>query len=71
MRIENPTLLDIQSVLLFDVTGKVVFGKEKLGIENKYEFSTVGISDGVYIVKIVTKENQSLSHKIIVENSRK
>jgi hypothetical protein len=71
LRIENPTLLDIQSVLLFDVTGKVVFGKEKLGIENKYEFSTAGISDGVYIVKIVTKENQSLSHKIIVENSRK
>lgn len=71
LRIENPTLLDLQSVSLFDVTGKVIFGKEKLGIENEYQFSTAGVSDGVYIVKIVTKENQSLSHKIIVENSRK
>jgi hypothetical protein len=71
LRIENPTLINLQSVSLFDVTGKVVFGKEKLGAENEYQFSTAGISDGVYIVKIVTKESQSLSHKIIVENSRK
>lgn len=71
LKIENPKLLDLQSVSLFDVGGKVVFGKEKLGIENEYQFSTAGISDGVYIVKIVTKQNQSLSHKIIVENSKK
>lgn len=71
LRIENPTLLDILSVSLFDVSGKVIFNKEKLGIENEYQFSTAGVSDGVYIVKIITKENQSLSHKIIVKNSRK
>ncbi len=71
LQIENPTLIDLQSVLLFDVSGKVIFVKEKLGIENEYQFSTAGISDGIYIVKIVTKENQSISHKIIVENSKK
>ncbi len=71
LRVENPTLLDIRSVSLFDVTGKVIFGKEKLGVENEYEFSTSGISDGVYIVKMVTSDSQSLSHKIIVENNKK
>lgn len=69
--IENPTLLDMRSVSLFDITGKVIFGKEKLGLENKYEFPTSGISDGVYIVKLVTNDSQSLSHKIIVKNTRK
>ncbi|MFC4738917.1 T9SS type A sorting domain-containing protein [Flavobacterium ponti] len=71
LRVENPTLLDVRSISLFDVTGKVIFGKEKLGIENEYEFSTSGISDGVYIVKMVTSDSQSLSHKIIVKNNKK
>ena len=71
LKIENPTLLDVRSISLFDITGKVIFGKEKLGIENEYEFPTSAISDGVYIVKMVTNDSQSLSHKIIVKNNRK
>ena len=71
LKIDNPKLIDLQNIQLFDVSGKVVFGKDKLGKESEYQFPTNGISDGVYIVKIVTKENQSLSHKIIIENSGK
>ena len=70
LRIENPTLLDISSVSLYDITGKIIFAKEKVGIDNVYEFPTSTFSDGIYIVKLVAKNNQSLSHKIIVKNVR-
>lgn len=71
LRIENANLIDIQSVTLFDLSGKTIFYQNKLAIENQYEFSTLGLSEGIYIVKLVTSDNQSISHKIIVKNTKK
>ena len=71
LTIENPKLIDVQLVSLYDISGKIIFTKEKLGTENEYKFSTSSLSDGVYIVKLLSKDNQSLSHKVIVKNSDK
>ena len=64
--ISNPNLLDINSVSLFDLTGKLIFNKEKLGAPATYEFSSAGLSDSVYIIKIKTAENKEVNKKILI-----
>jgi len=71
LTIQNPKMLDVRSISLFDITGKVIFAKEKLQTENEYKFPTSNLSDGVYIVNLVTTDNQKLSHKIIIKNSKR
>lgn len=68
LTILNSSLLEIESIQLFDITGKQIFNKKGLNINPKYDFSTASLSDGVYLVKIYTKDSLSKSHKIIVSN---
>lgn len=68
--IQNPNLADIKSVVLFDITGKNIFRKDNLGTSEIYSFSTSGLSKGVYIVDLVTSDNQKFSQKIIVNNQK-
>jgi hypothetical protein len=70
LMISNPNLLDTNAIKLYDINGKVVFNKEKLGTQASYSFPTSGFADGVYIVNISTKDNQSLSQKIIIKNKK-
>lgn len=70
LTIANPNLIDIKSFSLYDITGKLILGSTRLGSEEKYQFSTSGISEGVYIVKLVTQENQYFSQKIAVFNKK-
>ena len=48
--------------------GKLIFSKKDLGINASYNFSTSGLSDGIYIVKIATQDKLELGKKIIVKN---
>jgi hypothetical protein len=64
--ISNPDLIDLKSCSLYDITGKLVLYKTNLGIESMYRFSTVGFSDGIYIVKLLTDKGQSYSRKVSV-----
>ena len=66
LTITNPNLLDIKSVSLFDITGKLLFSKVNLGSDSSYEFSTTSLSDGVYLVKTQSNDGQSIGQKIIV-----
>ncbi|QRY55503.1 T9SS sorting signal type C domain-containing protein [Sphingobacterium siyangense] len=66
--VQNPNLANLKSVVLFDITGKSIFKKDNLGTSEKYSFSTSGLSKGVYIVDLVTSDNQKFSQKIIVNN---
>ncbi|MCY1483638.1 hypothetical protein D9M68_172190 [compost metagenome] len=68
--VQNPNLANLKSVVLFDITGKSIFKKDNLGTSEKYSFSTSGLSKGVYIVDIVTSDNQKFSQKIIVNNQK-
>lgn len=68
--LQNPNLADIRSVVLFDITGKSIFKKNNLGINDKYSFSTSGLSKGVYIIDLVTSDNQKFSQKIIINNHK-
>lgn len=66
LEIANPEQLDIKSCSIYDMTGKLVILKTKLGAESRYVFSTAGLSDGVYIVRILTAKGQAFGRKISV-----
>lgn len=68
LTISNPNNLDLQSVKLYDIAGKEVFGKQNLGTQNSYQFSTNNYAHAVYLVEIITTDNKKLSQKIIISN---
>lgn len=66
LSISNPNSLDLKTVVLYDISGKQIFNKMNLGTKTVYEFPTQTLSEGVYLVKLQTKDNQTLTQKIVV-----
>ncbi|MCD8519254.1 MAG: T9SS type A sorting domain-containing protein [Flavobacterium sp.] len=66
LTITNTLNKDITSLVMYDVTGKLVMDKGNIGKANSYEFSTASLSDGVYIVTAKTRDNLEMSKKVIV-----
>jgi hypothetical protein len=54
---------------LFDINGKQIFSKQQLQ-QTSYQFPTAGIADAVYVVKIVTENQQDFAKKITVYNRK-
>ena len=69
LTVSNPNLLNVKSILIYDIAGKLLLDKSNLGAKMIYDFSTSALSEGVYLVKIDTNENQSLTQKIIVKRA--
>jgi hypothetical protein len=67
--LKNPKQINLKSCSLFDVSGKEIFTKNRLGTDVLYEFSTSTLSDGIYIVNLTSDNNESSSRKITVYNS--
>ena len=65
--VSNKNLIDLKSISLFDVTGKLIFDNSNLGNKSIYEFPTSSLSEGVYIVKVVSNNNDNFSQKVIVK----
>ena len=68
LSIKNPNLVELKSATLFDITGKLIFTKEKLGAEEIYSFPTIGLSESIYIVKLITTDNREISKKVSIYN---
>ncbi|MES2575791.1 MAG: T9SS type A sorting domain-containing protein [Bacteroidota bacterium] len=66
--INNPSQLDLSNCSLYDVVGKLIFSKDKLGNDASYSFPTAGLTDGIYIVKLTTSDKTETGIKIIVKN---
>jgi hypothetical protein len=66
LTVNNPKNIDIKEVLLYDLAGKLIFSKSKLGNDKNYKFSTVGLSEAIYIVNVVTNDNVKQGQKISV-----
>ncbi|MFC0604838.1 T9SS type A sorting domain-containing protein [Winogradskyella pulchriflava] len=64
----NPNGLDIKSIEVFDVAGKRMLNSQYDVVSNRYELSTVDLSDGVYIVNVTSNTNTVKSEKVIVKN---
>lgn len=70
LNIENPNNIEINNVVLYDVVGKVIFDKKETSSKNTFQYSTSTLSDGVYIVKIISKDNKAFSQKVIISNTK-
>ena len=70
LNIANPKGIDIKSINLYDISGKLIFNKSKLGTKGNFQFSTSSISDAVYVVKIITTNNQDFAKKVTVYNGK-
>ena len=70
LRASNPNNLAIKSFKLYDMTGKVVLSKKNLGNDINYAFPTNTISHGIYIAEFLTTDNEKLTEKVLISNSR-
>jgi hypothetical protein len=69
LTVSNPNLLNVRSVILYDLTGKQIFEKQKLATQEIYQFSTNGLSEAVYLVELIA-DNRKISQKIIISTTR-
>ena len=65
LAISNPNQISLKSCLLYDIAGKRIFGKS-IGSAPAYHFSTAGLSDGIYVVRIETSDGEVLGRKVSV-----
>ena len=70
LTVANPNLMDIKSIGLYDITGKLIFNDMNVTTKDKYQFPTSSLSDAVYIVKVITKNNQDFGKKVSVYNGK-
>ncbi|NRS90081.1 hypothetical protein HNQ02_003016 [Flavobacterium sp. 7E] len=68
LKISNPLQKELVSCSVYDIVGKLIFSKAKLGSDSNYNFSTSGLSDGIYIVKLITDDKVDIGQKIIIRN---
>lgn len=69
LKASNLDLKNLKSFRLYDILGRIVLSKDNLGTDENYNFSTTGLSDGVYVATFITFENEKITQKIIVSNS--
>lgn len=70
LTIKNPNSMALQSCALYDISGKTILSKTNLGSNVSYEFNTSGLSEGVYIVKLITESNEIVAKKVSVFNKK-
>lgn len=68
LEIRNPETLNIKSLALYDMSGKLVLFEKNLGAKRNYSFYTGNLSDGVYIVKLITDKDLSIDYKAVILN---
>jgi len=68
LTISNPNSLDINEVVLYDLSGKQIFHHENLVSNTNLQFSTNGLSTGLYLVSV--KINKSTINKKVVINNK-
>ena len=65
--IQNPNLIDLQYITVFDISGKLIFEKRILNTQLEYQFSTSYLSEGVYVVNLKGINELGVSEKIIIK----
>ncbi|MFI0429446.1 T9SS type A sorting domain-containing protein [Mariniflexile sp. HMF6888] len=70
LTLNNPKAINIHVLELIDVTGKRVLHKKIQSTETTQNYSTKGLSDGVYIVNILLENDQAFTKKIIVSTKK-
>jgi len=66
LMVSNPKRIEIASITLFDLNGKLLFNRNNLDVLDHYSFSTSGLSEAAYLVQVLTKDNQKVNQKVII-----
>jgi len=67
LKVSNPDALNLSTIALYDISGRQVFAKQKLGTELSFSFPTSALSEGVYLVKVTADDNQVFAKKVIIK----
>lgn len=67
----NPNSVAIKNFTLYDILGRSVLSKNNLGNEQRFTFSTAGLSSGIYVAMLQTDDNARTTQKVIISNSVK
>ncbi|WP_233581768.1 T9SS type A sorting domain-containing protein [Flavobacterium macacae] len=62
----NPNLASVQTIQLYDISGKRIYESKKLDVSESYSISTEALSEGVYILNLTTSDNLKFSQKVII-----
>ncbi|HET8804717.1 MAG TPA: T9SS type A sorting domain-containing protein, partial [Aequorivita sp.] len=68
LEISNPEGYTLKSASVYDMSGKLVISETNLGDNTKYSFYTGNLSNGVYLVKLMTSDDIAIDYKAIVHN---
>jgi hypothetical protein len=68
LTISNPNSVELKSVKLYDLNGKLLLDNQKLGAQEVYQFSTHGLSEAIYLAEVLTYDNRKIVQKIIVSS---
>lgn len=68
LEIMNPEGYSLKAAYVYDMNGKLVITDTNLGDASNYSFYTGNLSDGMYMVKLITKDEVTLSYKAMVMN---
>lgn len=68
LEVSNPEGYTLKSASVYDMSGKLVISESNLGDNNKYSFYTGNLSNGVYLVKLMTTDDIAIDYKAIVHN---
>lgn len=69
LEIRNPEGYDIKTAMVYDMAGKLVISKSNLGTNNIITLSTSNVTDGIYLVRLLTSDNINIDHKMIIKNN--
>ncbi|QRM90515.1 T9SS type A sorting domain-containing protein [Lacinutrix sp. WUR7] len=70
LTILNPNQLEVKTIALFDVSGKIIFNENNLSAQDRYQFSTKNLSEGVYITKVTFANQSTVSKKVVVSQKK-
>ena len=68
LEVLNPEGYDIKSLNVYDMSGKLVISEKNLGDNTTYSFYTGNLSDGVYLVKLLSADDMPIDYKAIIMN---
>ena len=68
LTIYNPQALDLESIEVYDMAGRLVDSSNPTEIQPDYSFNTASYAQGIYIVKMTNSDNQQKSVKVSVSN---
>ena len=68
LEVINPEGADLINIELFDIGGKLIFGRQNVGSDTSYTFPTNNLATGVYIIRMQTQDGLTKSRKVAIDN---